>query len=304
MGDLGLPTDNVSTMVDFHVELPTTPIPLDIDVASVASSFAPELSHLDERHFTEDAVWRDVFALTGTLRTFYTSSSISKAWKETTSRAKAGSFKVNDSVTRVARLPTGKQWVEVRFSFETEAIPQTVCSGIINLVPHTDGKWRIWVLRTILEQLKSQGNVDILESSTGMSKLKLTNGDHESTNFECVVIGGGQAGLSTGGRLKALGISYVVLDKYKEVGDSWKSRYGSVKCQSPSPLGPITSNSNYGSAYYTRIWQVKNREISPFINFPQPICPLSVPSRQNTENGSRKTIWHKVIEIGLPNLIL
>jgi hypothetical protein len=203
----------------------------------------------------------------------------------------------------VARLPTGKQWVEARFSFETEAIPQTV-SGIINLVPHADGKWRIWVLRTILEQLRSQGNVDVLESSTGMSKLKLTNGDHESTNFECVVIGGGQAGLSAGGRLKALGISYVVLDKYKEVGDSWKSSYGSVKCQSPSSLGPIPSNSNYGSAYYTRIWQVKNREISPFINFPQPIYPLSVPSQQNTENSSRKTIWHEVIEIGLPNLIL
>jgi len=137
-----------------------------------------------------------------------------------------------------------------------------------------------------------------------MSKLKLTNGDHESTNFECVVIGGGQAGLSTGGHLKALGISYVVLDKYKEVGDSWRSRYGSVKCQSPSPLGPIPSNSNYGSAYYTRIWQVKNREISPFINSPQPICHLSVPSRPNAENGSRKTIWREVIEIGLPNLIL
>jgi hypothetical protein len=303
MGDFGLPTDKVSTMVDFHVELPTTPIPLDIDAASIASSFAPELSHLDAGHFTEDAVWRDVFALTGTLRTFYTPSSISKAWKETTSRAKAGSFKVNESVTRVARLPTGKQWMEVRFSFETEAIPPKVCSGIINLVPHADGKWRIWVLRTILEQLKFQGNVDVLESSTALSKLKLTNGDHESTNFECVVIGGGQAGLSTGGRLKALGISYVVLDKYKQVGDSWKSRYGSVKCQSPAHRGLIP-NSNYGSAYYTRIWQVKIEKSPSFINFPQPIYPLSVPSRQNTENGSRKTIWREVIEIGLPNLIL
>jgi hypothetical protein len=267
MGDLGIPTDKASTMVDFHVELPTTPIPLDIDAASIASSFAPELSHLDEGNLTEDAVWRDVFALTGTLRTFYTPSSILTAWKETTNRAKAGSFKVNESVTRVARLPTGKQWIEVRFSFETEAVPPTICSGIINLVPHADGKWRIWVLRTILEQLKFQGNADVLESSTALSKLKLTNGDHESTNFECVVIGGGQAGLSTGGRLKALGISYVVLDKYKEVGDSWKSRYGSVKCQSPSHRGPIPSNSNYGSAYYTRIWQVRLEKSPPFINF-------------------------------------
>ena len=239
MGDVGIPTDKVSTMVDFHVELPTTTIPLNTNAVSIASSFAPELSHLDEGHFTENALWRDVFALTGTLRTFYTASSISKAWKETTIRAKAGSFKLNENSARVARFPGGAQWVEARFSFETEAVPHTVCTGIMNLVPHADGKWRIWVLRTILEQLKFQGNVDVLESTKGTSKL--TNGHHESTNFECIIIGGGQAGLSTAGRLKALGISYVVLDKYKEVGDSWKSRYGSVKCQSPDPRGLIPS---------------------------------------------------------------
>jgi hypothetical protein len=230
MGDVGIPTDKLSTMVDFHVELPTTTIPLDANAASIASSFAAELSHLDQEHFTKDAIWRDVFSLTGTLRTFYTASSISKAWKETNVRAKAGSFKLNESLTRVARLPGGAQWVEARFSFETEAMPQTACTGIMHLVPQVDGKWRIWALRTILEQLKGQGNVDVLESTKGTSKL--TNGNHESKNFDCIVVGGGQAGLATGGRLKALGISYVVLDKYKEVGDSWKSRYGSVRCQS------------------------------------------------------------------------
>jgi cation diffusion facilitator CzcD-associated flavoprotein CzcO len=43
------------------------------------------------------------------------------------------------------------------------------------------------------------------------------------------VVGGGQAGLSMGGRLKALGIHYIVLDKHNEVGDSWKTRYASAR---------------------------------------------------------------------------
>jgi monoamine oxidase len=77
--------------------------------------------------------------------------------------------------------------------------------------------------------LKGQPNVDVLDIVNGNAKL--TNGHSEESHFDCVVIGGGQAGLSQGGRLKALGISYVVLDKYKEVGDNWKLRYGSAKCK-------------------------------------------------------------------------
>lgn len=51
-------------------------------------------------------------------------------------------------------------------------------------------------------------------------------------DFDCVVVGGGQAGLGTGGRLKALGISYVILEKNVEVGDSWATRYDSTRCKS------------------------------------------------------------------------
>lgn len=57
----------------------------------------------------------------------------------------------------------------------------------------------------------------------------LTNGHSENSHFDCVVIGGGQAGLSAGGRMKALGISYVIIDRNPEVGDSWKSRYNSAR---------------------------------------------------------------------------
>jgi hypothetical protein len=80
--------------------------------------------------------------------------------------------------------------------------------------------------------LKGQPNVDVLERVNGSAKL--TNGHSEGSKFDCIIIGGGQAGLSQGGRLKALGISYVVLDKYQEVGDNWKLRYESARCKSLS----------------------------------------------------------------------
>jgi hypothetical protein len=144
-----------------------------------------------------------------------------------------------------------------------------------------DGEWKIWMMRTILEQLVGQPSVDvyssvnpILEVATGGttngmnrgetnghtqggSHLKGPSNAHdlngathtnglngsngtqspESFNgikrdFECVIIGGGQAGLAVGGRLAALGVTYVILEKFVEVGDNWKTRYDSTKCMS------------------------------------------------------------------------
>jgi len=49
------------------------------------------------------------------------------------------------------------------------------------------------------------------------------------THFDCVVVGAGQAGLGTAGRLKALGVPHVVLDKHDRIGDNWMTRYDSAR---------------------------------------------------------------------------
>ncbi|KAL5331434.1 hypothetical protein ACEPPN_000964 [Leptodophora sp. 'Broadleaf-Isolate-01'] len=218
----------MSTLVEFPCSLPTLPISPETDASTIAAAFAQQLAFLEEDHFVRDAVWRDIFALTGTLRTFYSASSIFTAWQETTKRAKTGSFVLDQSSPRIMSLPQGSSWIEIRFSFETNAVPQTTCTGIMNLIPGSDGKWRIWVFRSILEQLKSENNVDVLEPTSKIVN-GLTDEHQELSHFDCVIIGGGMAGLSTAGRMKALGISYVVLDKMQKIGDNWKTRYSSAK---------------------------------------------------------------------------
>jgi hypothetical protein len=224
----------MSKLVNFPTSLPTIAIPQETKAAEVVASFSSRLKGLEAHDFKGDAVWRDIFALTATLRTFYTAPSIAAAWNETTKRAKVGSFIVDENTACIIRSPYGPHWVQAQFSFETDALPQTTCTGLVTLVLEPDGKWRIWTLRTILEQLKGQPNVDALGSANGTAKL--TNGHDEASHFDCIVIGGGQAGLSQGGRLKALGISYVVLDKYEEIGDNWKQRYSSARCEFSLPL--------------------------------------------------------------------
>jgi putative flavoprotein involved in K+ transport len=55
-----------------------------------------------------------------------------------------------------------------------------------------------------------------------------------SEHFETIIIGGGQAGLSTGYHLKRLGRSFVILDASERVGDAWRNRWDSLRLFSPA----------------------------------------------------------------------
>lgn len=62
-----------------------------------------------------------------------------------------------------------------------------------------------------------------------------TNGDaHGSERVETVIIGGGQAGLSTAYHLGKLGGNCVILDANPRVGDSWRRHWDSLRLYSPA----------------------------------------------------------------------
>lgn len=263
--------------------LPVAHVADDVDPAAVAAPFIKRLECLNLNDLTHEALWRDSFALTGTLRTFHTAGVVEAAWKERASRHHPVGFTMNPHSLRIARYGPKRSWVEAGFTFETEGPLPTKCSGFISLVPDGNGGWKIWLLRTILEQLKGYGNPDVLtpraevingtsnginghvKPAAGMTNnpcnavngyaepaAEMTNGSSNSVNghavngtsrgtldginghaepkpFDCVVVGAGQAGLSTAGRMKALGVSCVVLDRHPRVGDNWMLRYDSAK---------------------------------------------------------------------------
>jgi thioredoxin reductase len=233
----------MSKLVDYPVSLPTGIIRPDTDASAVAS----EIDHLEEHHFVKDALWRDTFALTGTLRTFYSAPAIATAWKETSTRGKVGPLAIKPESASIVRIGENVAWLNVAFSFEANGTPQTTCSGFLSLVPDGKGQWRIWLLRTILEQLKDQPNVDVLKSAK--TNGNSMNGHADKTHFDCVVIGGGQAGLSASGRMQALGISYVIVDKNPEVGDSWKTRYNSAKLHTTREYAHLPFDRTFPSHY-------------------------------------------------------
>ncbi|KIW99796.1 uncharacterized protein Z518_10724 [Rhinocladiella mackenziei CBS 650.93] len=235
-----------SVLETLPCHLPISHFDSDMDIANIATLLIQSLGHLSPASLASDSIWRDVFALTGTMRTFYSAESIVKAWSETCANRGAGDFTIVKNSGKALRLDKDVGWVNVSFTFRTRVAPATACSGFLSLILDRDGQWKIWLMRTILEQLEGCADVDKLvpvrerpnRVNGPTTRPDGVNGDHGAVNangsssgshFDCVVVGAGQAGLGSAGRLEALGISYIVLDKNEKIGDNWMTRYDSAR---------------------------------------------------------------------------
>lgn len=220
-------------IADLPGSLPQVSIAKDVDHAAISASCLEHLSSLRADCLTKDAFWRDLLALTGTMRTFYGSDRIEAAWTELSDRHGPKEFTLLPNTSHVARFGPKTCWVEAMFSFQTEDKPARRGSGTIRLVPDRNETWKIWIISTILEEIEGFGNVDVLEpQSEGLhrSNESMRSGDTPHVNHrDCVIVGAGMGGLSLAGRLKALGVSCVALDRNSHIGGNWTSRYESVK---------------------------------------------------------------------------
>jgi putative flavoprotein involved in K+ transport len=68
--------------------------------------------------------------------------------------------------------------------------------------------------------------------NTGINKLN--DMDRETSHWDAVIIGGGQAGLATGYFLKKMNSHFIILDDKERIGDSWRKRWDSLKLFTPA----------------------------------------------------------------------
>ncbi|MDH4088898.1 MAG: NAD(P)/FAD-dependent oxidoreductase [Cyclobacteriaceae bacterium] len=61
----------------------------------------------------------------------------------------------------------------------------------------------------------------------------------ESTFYETIIIGGGQAGLSVGYGLAKAGRQFTILDANERIGDAWRNRWDSLKLFTPTYLNGL-----------------------------------------------------------------
>lgn len=234
MGSVSIkyPTPAVS-LSDHPATLPEVDIPDNIDNEAIATAILPKLLDLSADALAENIIWRDSLALTGTFRTFYAPEQVAKAWRYRHRQSSISDVALTPGSSQVLRFDSAA-WLQASYSFRTSGACPAICSGTLGLVPH-DGTWKIWLITTILEQPLGFPNVDKLEP--GPSNLD-TDGI-----LDCVVVGAGIAGLSLAGRLKAIGLSYTIVEQYAEVGDIWtKARYDAVKLHTSRDYNQMPGN--------------------------------------------------------------
>lgn len=201
--------------------LPEVHIPDDTDSEAIATAVLPQLLDLKADSLTDNAIWRDTLALTGTFRTFHTPEKVAKAWRYLCKTSTIRDLAITAGTSQVLRFGPKACWLQASFSFTTDGACPSTCSGSLGLVPHGDS-WKIWLITTILERPLGFPDVDRLEA-----------GPPESNNaalLDCIVVGAGMAGLALAGRLKAIGLSYTVMEQHAGIGDIWtQARYDSVK---------------------------------------------------------------------------
>ena len=106
-----------------------------------------------------------------------------------------------------------------------------------SIVPSADkaSGWSIWCLMTILEQFKGYEQEDLRLKFPEQPTGALTNGvshapDTETeTKVDAIVLGAGQSGLCVASYLQASGVSYLALERNKQIGDNWALRYDCLK---------------------------------------------------------------------------
>ena len=244
----------LSVLESLPCSLPTETFSNKVDAENVVAAFEQTFASLDMSNFVPDTLWRDICALTGSFRTFYGDFSILTTWRTLARSAQLTKFRYREKSARVVQLGDAS-WVEGYFTFQANDIPPRSCTAIVSLVPDENGAWRIWVLRTFIDQLNGHPSVDKypVVSQQNWAADTLSEKRNESNAFECVVVGAGQAGLSVAGRLQSQRIKYVLLEKYDAVGDSWAKRYDSTKRERPCICKLRDANDHSASAHYPSI---------------------------------------------------
>ena len=190
--------------------------------------------------FLPDSHWRDLLALTWDITTFSGAAAIAAALCASGGRDGATGFRVDeaDAPARIVFRGGKEDVVEAIFRFTAPSGP---CEGVLRLLRDAtdDGKLKAWTILTALIEIAGHEETVGAARPTGevysrdfagpnWLDRRQISAAYENREPDVLVVGGGQAGLSTAARLTQLGVDTLIVDREERVGDNWRKRYHSL----------------------------------------------------------------------------
>jgi len=233
-------------------KLPEAVVPEGVDLFALSEEILAKLPLLRPDDLSQDAVWRDYLSYTGSLRTFSSGAGVLDAWTKCSNRVKSYDYQLTPESQKIVRLGEKISWIDIGFTCKTRQPLEGNVAGYVSLIPdeQSENRWRIWMLRTWLENFQGHGHPDeigarLLDGTTTASMSTGPSEERNVTHFGAIVIGAGQSGLGVAGRLKTLGVPYMLIERNLEVGDNWFNRYDSVRWHTSKEYGHLPFDRTY-----------------------------------------------------------
>ena len=186
--------------------------------------------------FATESYWRDLVSFTWNITTVEGRDGVSELLTGTLENTDPSGFATEEPPDEADGVVTA--WI----TFETGVGRGR---GLLRL-KEEDGEDRAWTLLTTLHELKGyeepRQDRRPMGAEHGANKERQTWLERQQQEAETLgsttqpyvlVVGGGQAGIGLGARLRQLGIPSLVIDKHGRPGDQWRSRYKSLCLHDP-----------------------------------------------------------------------
>ncbi|MBA3525157.1 MAG: NAD(P)/FAD-dependent oxidoreductase [Geodermatophilaceae bacterium] len=182
--------------------------------------------------FAPTSYWRDLVSFSWNLTTVENRDGVADLLRATLDTAAPHGFRTTEEATGADGVDTA--WIEFKTSVGRG-------SGLLRLT--AEGAW---TLLTALEELtgheepmserrpKGVEHGAARGRSSWLERREQTSADYgRSTQPYVLIVGGAQAGVVLGARLRQLGVPTLVVERNDKPGDSWRKRYKSLALHDP-----------------------------------------------------------------------
>ncbi|CAA7270297.1 unnamed protein product [Cyclocybe aegerita] len=236
-----------------------------IDTLASAASSASEppsttASNILSLFNPRDAWWRDLLALTWDFRTFGGAKRIGNFLEACLPKAGIHNVRMRDGSAKYETPFPDVAWISAFFDFKVrEGKEEGIGFGVVRLVPvpktgsqQGEVDWKAHCVLTTLEGHASfPEKIAPIRDTNPKHGNWVANRERESAfadadadpnappkpypngSPQVLIVGSGQSGLGVAARLKALGVSSVVIEKNGRVGDNWRVRYEALCLHAP-----------------------------------------------------------------------
>lgn len=219
-------------------DLPTSPG----DIHAIAARWIEHFSATIAGGSTDDImtllipdvpIWRDFMVLSWDFRTRTGVDEVHSFLKEHLAKDEFIRLAPANMPASLAQLSDEVGWINAFASFQTSKGHGTAVIHLVPTKPHGESETR-WLAQGIFLDLDELTGHPPLTGEHrkqdpvlgGWEESLAHENKFENNDPRVIIIGGSQSGLAIAARLRALGISSLILERHARLGDSWRNRYG------------------------------------------------------------------------------